>query len=1165
MIVLSLIDARTVWGWLVEHYLTLFGALLFIVPGLYKLLERRKPMRIALQAASKKQGLEPSTPTGDIAQAQEDRVQRGVERAQALRFHLRQMRWFRWAYDRPWLFVTGEAASVLRLLPELAMQYWQITDHAVLLWGDVSSDGLDRGWLEQIRKLRRGRPIDAIVLALDGAAALPSASRGESGWGTTLVRLAQTLHWSAPIYLLDLDGSDTAKALTPVMGSEFADSGGQAAIEAALYTLRGRLADIGTKRLGQDRRDRFASELSQSLDTRAPALAQWIADLSMWQRRPLPIAGAFFAPWPVIDTQASNLGPGTELPLWRHLAEASKERRGRRTGLHPVTLFSVVMFGALGLWSAGMLFSGMSNANQIVRTNGALAALKQAPDTASRLRALMALQQRIGFYEYRTEHHAPLLSRFGLNHDREALDALWTPYARESRALLSAPIQQDIEARLVDLGQMPTTQIDDQLTHVAQDGQGALKTYLMMAEPQRADAAFLTQSLPKYWNTDASLTAGEKIDLSQHSLAFWSEHLRSHPDWRIQPREELIGAARQTLLAVIGVKNSEDTLYQSVLASVGHKYPDQTLASMTAGTDTRGLFRTAAVIPGVYSRQAWEGSIEKAIDEAAKHNGVAGDWVLGNVSQGDKASAQTPDALRTALRARYFADYAEHWQAFMNSLRCDTAATLPAAIGQLKLIADARQSPLIALMKALEYQGGAGARHDSLSDTLVGKAQNIFGKKDDAPQAAQPDPAGPLGASFGPVLRLVAQSNANVSANTRSDLSLERFTERLTSLRLKLQQISDSPDSDEQARQVAQSLFLGKGSELADTLAYAQLVAASLGEQWAGMGAELFVRPVSQATQTVLEPAQASLNDAWQETIVASWNRSFAGRYPFANTANDASLPELARFLRPQGGLIDTFLATQLAGVIQLQGDQWVPAPGATGTGSAARAIDPAFLKAINTLQRIAGHLLAQGEPSYRFELKPVPTPGITDTLLTIDAQKLHYYNQIETWSGMAWPTSDPQSAGTRLEWQTETAGTNKRFEFAGRWALVRMLERAHVEPIDTATYQVTWQAKAQFEDTRSMSKPSEGDQDALNAHGPATAAPADMTYPLAYMLRTDVGKGPLELLELRGFTLPTRIFVKREMAARNAKTDGPPPLPKAVVEAAKQADTPLPATRGKL
>jgi type VI secretion system protein ImpL len=203
------------------------------------------------------------------------------------------------------------------------------------------------------------------------------------------------LHWSAPIYLLDLDGNVTAKHDSELTGSEFADAADKAAIETALLTLRDRLADIGTKRLGQDRSDRFASELSERLDTRAPELAQWIAELSMWQRRPLPVAGAFFAPWPAIDAQTSNAGHGIELPLWRYLAEAARERRGRRTGLHPMTVFSVAALGVLGVWSAGMLISGMSNAHQIVQTNEALAALK-TPDTAARLRALKALQQRIG-------------------------------------------------------------------------------------------------------------------------------------------------------------------------------------------------------------------------------------------------------------------------------------------------------------------------------------------------------------------------------------------------------------------------------------------------------------------------------------------------------------------------------------------------------------------------------------------------------------------------------------------------------------------------------------------------------------------------------------------------------------------------------------------------
>ncbi|WP_332311081.1 ImcF-related family protein, partial [Burkholderia ubonensis] len=271
-----------------------------------------------------------------------------------------------------------------------------------------------------------------------------------------------------------------------------------------------------------------------------------------------------------------------------------------------------------------------------------------------------------------------------------------------------------------------------------------------------------------------------------------------------------------------------------------------------------------------FTRQAWDGTIEAAIDASAKRNGVTADWVLGTGGANRNASAMTPDALRTALRARYFADYAEHWQTFMNGIACEPARTLPAAIAQLKLIADSRQSPVIALMKSVEYQGGAGAVRTSLSDTLVTKAQSMLASKDGAPQAASPDPAGPLGASFGPVLRLVASGNA-AAASAASDLSLQRFTERITMLRLKLQQIADSPDADGEARQVAQALFQGRSSELADTLAYAQLVAASLGEQWTGMGQALFVQPIAQATQAVLEPAQASLNDAWRQTIVATW------------------------------------------------------------------------------------------------------------------------------------------------------------------------------------------------------------------------------------------------------------------------------------------------------
>jgi type VI secretion system protein ImpL len=361
--------------------------------------------------------------------------------------------------------------------------------------------------------------------------------------------------------------------------------------------------------------------------------------------------------------------------------------------------------------------------------------------------------------------------------------------------------------------------------------------------------------------------------------------------------------------------------------------------------------------------------------------------------------------------------------------------------------------------------------------------------------------------------------------------------DRITAVRLRLQQLTNSADADMQARQMAQSLFQGKGSDLADTQAYGQLMAASLGAEWAGMGDTLFVHPIAQALQSVLQPAQASLNEAWRQSIALPWNRAFATRYPFADTANDASLPELARYIRPQSGLINAFLLAELAGVLVLQGDQWVP----VGSGAHGLAFDPAFLQFINTLQRVGAHLLVQGDPQYRFELKPIPTPGLTDTVLTIDNQTLHYYNQRETWQSMTWPANNLQAPRTLLQWQTETASTNKRFETEGVWAWIRMLEHARVTPVDSATVQLTFQAapdtlvsgQGEVVGNESADAVDRSDSpESLLPRAARLAAPADMRYPIRYQMRAAFGRGPLEALELRNLRMPERIFVGRESLA---------------------------------
>ncbi|MFP3733010.1 hypothetical protein SB690_19815, partial [Bacillus sp. SIMBA_006] len=94
----------------------------------------------------------------------------------------------------------------------------------------------DEMWLKQIRRFRRTRPLDAIILMVDESTLLPDAVRGTtSPWGIHLARITHLLRWSAPVFVLDLDGTDTVHRVdTPVTGCEIPHAADAPAIETAL-------------------------------------------------------------------------------------------------------------------------------------------------------------------------------------------------------------------------------------------------------------------------------------------------------------------------------------------------------------------------------------------------------------------------------------------------------------------------------------------------------------------------------------------------------------------------------------------------------------------------------------------------------------------------------------------------------------------------------------------------------------------------------------------------------------------------------------------------------------------------------------------------------------------------------------------------------------------
>ncbi|WP_175755057.1 ImcF-related family protein [Burkholderia ambifaria] len=1074
-------------------------------------------------------------------------------RLQSLCDELRASRGWRWRYRTRWLLLNGADTLIENVAPGLKRGGAMPVGNAILV--HASPDGIDGGmWRRQLRQLRRRRPIDKVIQVVR----LADDSPPDSELSRTLAAMLADLGWAAPVTFLhavSAEGgwADAFEVIGAFSGTTGKDAGWRAMLNEQLVALERDTADAGARLCATPARITYLAQISQYIGKQHEHIVTgWNALLAApWLRAPL--AGVMFAPVfaapaavPTPIPVTSDSEPASEqvvaaaasapftfpsqpaplLPVWQAIAD--RHDVGRRIGFYwPNALATLVIAGAIA-WCVWLTVSFIGN-QQLMRDARTMAdaALGARPQTAQAWRAQLALQRLMEKLEYRQTHGVPWYLRGGLSHNDEVLASLWEPYRTTATRNLQAPVVKSIEALL----KYADTARADSLQSAQARGStyNALKSYLMLAEPARTEPEFLKRLLVATWPRPVEMPEGERDDIGQRLAGFYADHLKAHPEWRIAPDSNLVTSTRNMLITQIGLASADDTVYQNILDEVKGKYADASLETLLGGTDSRGLFTASETVPGAYTRAAWDGMIAEAIDKVASARKVSGDWVLSggqpnrtvegipfaaqgaNRTQAAVEERHAVEALQERLTARYFAEYAAAWQRMLNGIRWQPASNLTGAIEQLSRLADAQTSPLIALMKAVQFQAQAGLPPQALTDTLVRKAQSLIGNDDETHAQA----AKPLDKSFGPLLALMGDIGTPNHGDGKAGrpesvaltgVSLSRYLTAVTTMRLKLQQIAGSADAQAMARSLAQAVFQGRLSELAQARDDAALTAASLGSAWSGFGDAAFAQPLEGAWQTILQPAAASLNEAWRASVAAPFNAAVSGRYPFFDTQADASFAELGRYVRPDTGLIARFISTQLAGVMKQQGDQWLP----NELAPQALQFDPKFLAGIRQLSTIGVQAYGQGDALEKFEIMALPTPDVTRSELSVDGKQIVYFNQKESWTPLAWP-GNGLNGRAGLTWQTLDAGLRQAFETTGDWAFVRLLAKAEVKPLDSTRYRLTW-----------------------NADG----------VPLVYVLRTQLGAGPLELLKLRGFRMAERIFVVGKGGAVPSAMSGLPPLP---------------------
>lgn len=1000
----------------------------------------------------------------------------------ALRKYLLENHNLLWRHKFRLLLLVGEPDQIDAIAPTLRDKKWLASYDTILLWGGSAQSQLDGSWRTRWHGLTRWRPLDGVVWALSKQQSTDTAAMDLGV--RHLQELARQLHWQLPLHLWQVCDSQWKQDQRPTqpVGCRLPSPATALDVDTALDSLVVPLRNAGWGQMHDSVDNDFLLRLAR--DLQVEGIARWRQALAPMFRifaRGVPLRGLWFSlPLPGGAPDAGRLWHAT--PPWDGVL-GDRAVQHRRLGWGAVRVGYAVALSVAALWGAGMLLSFATQRVHITQVQAAIGSLQQAQSTDQQLRALHQVVLELGRLNDRAEHGAPWYQRFGLNQNDKLFEVLWPRYVEANQRLLRDPVAAHLQQQLDALIKLPPA--SPERARRAKVAYTQLKAYLMLARPEKVDPTFLSQALSEAQPLRADLSPGLWQHLSPSLWQFYAEQLAAHPEWRIEPDKRLVAQVRQVLLGQLGQRNAQASLYQKVLDDTAPHYPALGLQQLVGDTDARALFSSKKTVAGVFTRQAWDGQVRQAIDAIAEARREEIDWVLSD-RPGEIAAELTPDQLRQQLTERYFQDYADAWLNVLNSLRWQPADNLGEVIDQLALMSDVRQSPLIALMNTLAYQGQAGARGQALADSLVKSAQKLIGQ-DTVPRIEQATPRQPLDASFGPLLALLG----NDAENNADRLSLHAFLNRVTRVRLKLQQVSNAPNPQAMTQALAQSVFQGQNIDLTDTQAYASLLAASLGAEWDGVGQTLFVQPLEQAWQRVLQPSAAALNNQWQRAIVNDWHSAFTGRYPFAATAGDASLPMLGQMIRADAGRIEQFLQQQLGGVLRKEGSRWV----ADARHSQGLRINPQFLAAINQLSHLADVLYTDGGLGMSFELQGKPVRDVVQTTFILNGDKHHYFNQKERWQRFSWPgfTSHP---GTSLTWTSVRANERLFGDYQGTWGLIRLLEQARVTPLTDSGSHYRVQLRA---------------PDGID---------------LTWNLRTELGAGPLALLKLRDFKLPKQIFL---------------------------------------
>ncbi|MCH8179897.1 MAG: type VI secretion system membrane subunit TssM [Proteobacteria bacterium] len=740
----------------------------------------------------------------------------------------------------------------------------------------------------------------------------------------------------------------------------------------------------------------------------------------------------------------------------------------------------------------------------------------QRVDLASRLEALEILQDRLEQVQRMRDGHAWTLG-LGL-YQGEAIERhLKEAYFHGLQALLLQPSAQGMQAYLSEVNRHATELLPQASPADAVDAAGgggaaaggataspyvsasrrdvgeaynALKAYLMLGERERLEPGHMADQLTRFWrewldDNRGALPREAMVRHAERILSFALTQMGDPAFPQLTLDAALVDQSRDNLRRVVKGLPARERAYADIKARAATRHAAVTVAALL-GESGRDLLSGSQAVSGAFTRQAWEGYVKEAIEDAAHHTLQSTDWVLKTAMADDLTLEGSPQQIQKALTQLYKADYAQAWQKFLQGISVQDFQGFEQAVQRMGRLGDPTASPLGKLLHSVHeqtgwdnpgvLQAGLAAGQSGLvawfKATVLGMAPAPLEVKLDTGRLAeagtQAAPLGVVGQRFAGIHRLMVPRDGGRTL-------AQAYLNALSGVRVRFHQMKNQGDAGPPARQFMHQTLEGQG-ELAEALKLVdEQLLTGLGDAQRDALRPLLVRPLVQAFGALVKPTEAELNRSWMAQVYEPYQRTLATKYPYDRRASlEASPAEVAAVFGVEGA-VARFVEQSLGGLVLRRGGSlsartwadlgvrlrpdfiaglggWMAPLGGVPSGAASGAnagMGGGQGDSIGTSGASSGGMQTT------FQILPLPSPGLTEYTLDIDGQVLRYRQGRAGWVPFVWP--GPGLQGVKVSGVTFDGRGVGFFHEAGRFGLEKMIQSARRRKLDGQVFELSW------------------------------------------------------------------------------------------------------------